>query len=151
MTNGLKGAASSATRDPACRDRMQKERSAPRHRVLKGGQIRFGQSAIDCVIRDLSATGARIKVNSPLWSGLLGVMMAQPHPPRHPAQIIPLRPALTTLATPVFFVRNEPARSTLFRRRAKRSCSMTPFPPCDPFSRSWAHCSGWQGHSCPHS
>ena len=43
------------------------ERSAPRHRVLKGGQIRFGQSAIDCVIRDLSATGARIKINSPLW------------------------------------------------------------------------------------
>lgn len=46
---------------------MQRERSAPRRRVLKAGQIRFGASAVDCVVRNISATGACIAVRSPLW------------------------------------------------------------------------------------
>lgn len=41
-------------------------RSQRRHRVLKGGRIIFygGDSTIDCVIRDLSDTGARLRVES---------------------------------------------------------------------------------------
>jgi hypothetical protein len=46
---------------------MQHERAAPRRRILKAGQILFGPSAIDCVVRNISATGACIVVNSPLW------------------------------------------------------------------------------------
>ena len=46
---------------------MQQERSAQRRRVLKAGQILFGASAIDCVVRNSSATGACILLKSPLW------------------------------------------------------------------------------------
>ena len=46
---------------------MQQERSAQRRRVLKAGQILFGASAIDCVVRNISATGACILLKSPLW------------------------------------------------------------------------------------
>lgn len=46
---------------------MAERRTAHRHRVLKSGQIRFGSSAVDCTIRDISNTGARIIVRSPLW------------------------------------------------------------------------------------
>ena len=39
-------------------------RSDPRHRVLKGGTLHFnkGYSSLECVVRDLSATGARIQM-----------------------------------------------------------------------------------------
>jgi hypothetical protein len=39
---------------------------APRQRVLKGAQILFGGAAIDCVVRNLSSTGAALDVESPL-------------------------------------------------------------------------------------
>ena len=42
-------------------------RIAPRHRVFKAGSIEFGGSAIACTVRNLSASGALIEVNSPLW------------------------------------------------------------------------------------
>ena len=37
-----------------------------RQRVLKGGKILFndGHSTIDCIVRDLSETGARLRVES---------------------------------------------------------------------------------------
>lgn len=39
-------------------------RSDQRHRVLKGGTLHFnkGYSSLECVIRDMSATGARIQM-----------------------------------------------------------------------------------------
>jgi hypothetical protein len=39
-------------------------RADQRHRVLKGGTLHFnkGYSSLECVIRDLSATGARIQM-----------------------------------------------------------------------------------------
>jgi PilZ domain len=43
---------------------MVETRSAPRHRVLKAGTIEFGGGAIDCVIRNLSVTGAALEVFS---------------------------------------------------------------------------------------
>ena len=41
-------------------------RIAPRHRVLKGGSIRFGGGSIDCTVRNLSNTGAALEVTSPV-------------------------------------------------------------------------------------
>jgi hypothetical protein len=41
-------------------------RSAPRRRVLKMAKIEFGGIEIDCLVRNLSATGAAIEVTSPL-------------------------------------------------------------------------------------
>ena len=46
---------------------MDEHRRNPRSRVLKAGQIRFGQSAVDCLIRNISATGACLELRSPLW------------------------------------------------------------------------------------
>jgi len=41
-------------------------RVAPRHRVLKAGTIEFGGGAIDCTVRNLSASGAALDVVSPI-------------------------------------------------------------------------------------
>jgi len=45
---------------------MDEHRIAPRHRVLKAGTIEFGGGAIDCTVRNLSASGAALDVASPL-------------------------------------------------------------------------------------
>jgi hypothetical protein len=45
---------------------MTERRAAPRHRVYKRGTIAIGAAGIDCTIRNLSATGARIDVAAPL-------------------------------------------------------------------------------------
>ena len=41
-------------------------RVAPRHRVLKAGTIEFGGGGIDCVVRNISDTGAALEVTSPV-------------------------------------------------------------------------------------
>jgi hypothetical protein len=41
---------------------MVETRIATRHRVLKAGTIKCGSNPIDCVIRDLSITGAALEV-----------------------------------------------------------------------------------------
>jgi PilZ domain len=46
------------------RNHMVETRSAPRHRVLKAGTIEFGGGAIDCVVRNLSTTGAALEISS---------------------------------------------------------------------------------------
>lgn len=46
---------------------MSEARRAPRRRVLKTGSISFGGGAIDCVVRNLSATGAALEITSPLF------------------------------------------------------------------------------------
>jgi hypothetical protein len=43
---------------------MVETRSAPRHRVLKAGTIEFSGGAIDCVVRNLSTTGAALEISS---------------------------------------------------------------------------------------
>jgi hypothetical protein len=45
---------------------LQSNRAAARHRVLKAGTIEFRGGAIDCVVRNLSDTGAALEVASPL-------------------------------------------------------------------------------------
>jgi hypothetical protein len=46
---------------------MGHDRIAPRHRIFKAGTIEFSGGKIDCVIRNISATGAALEVNTPLW------------------------------------------------------------------------------------
>jgi hypothetical protein len=45
---------------------MEQQRVAARQRVLKGGTIEFGGGAIDCTVRNISATGAALDVTSPI-------------------------------------------------------------------------------------
>ena len=45
---------------------MEKRR-APRHRVFKHGTLAFpGGGVIDCTVRNISTTGARVDVDSPV-------------------------------------------------------------------------------------
>jgi hypothetical protein len=46
---------------------MDEQRFTPRHRVLKAGTIEFSGGKIDCLIRNISATGAAIEVKGPIW------------------------------------------------------------------------------------
>jgi len=45
---------------------MIEKRAAPRHKVFKRGTIAFGGGGFDCTVRNLSATGARVEVASPV-------------------------------------------------------------------------------------
>lgn len=46
---------------------MEEQRKSPRHRALKGAAIAFERSAaIDCVVRNLSKTGACLEIVSPI-------------------------------------------------------------------------------------
>jgi hypothetical protein len=45
---------------------LESNRAAPRHRVLKSGSIEFNGGTIDCVVRNVSDTGAALEVASPL-------------------------------------------------------------------------------------
>ena len=56
---------------------MVETRAAPRHRVMKPAKIEFGGYKRDCVIRDISTTGAALEV------------MDQASIPRHFNLIVP--------------------------------------------------------------
>ena len=43
---------------------MAEGRRAPRHIVLKAGTIKFGGRGIDCLVRNLSTSGAALEVSS---------------------------------------------------------------------------------------
>lgn len=45
---------------------MNENRRASRQRILKAGKIEFGLPAIDCIIRNISETGAALEVESPV-------------------------------------------------------------------------------------
>ncbi len=45
---------------------MEEKRESLRTRVLKTGSISFGGAAISCTVRNISATGALLEVESPL-------------------------------------------------------------------------------------
>jgi PilZ domain len=45
---------------------MDEKRSSPRMRVRKAGTIAFGGAAIDCTVRNLTASGALLEVESPV-------------------------------------------------------------------------------------
>lgn len=44
---------------------MIEKRNSPRYRVLKQGAIAFGGGVIDCTVRNMSLSGARIEVDNP--------------------------------------------------------------------------------------
>jgi hypothetical protein len=45
---------------------LDNNRAAPRQRVFKAGSIEFSGSTIDCVVRNISETGAALEVASPV-------------------------------------------------------------------------------------
>ena len=45
---------------------MIEKRAHPRYRVLKRATLAFGGGGIDCTVRNISASGARIDVASPV-------------------------------------------------------------------------------------
>lgn len=45
---------------------MEEQRSSARRRVLKSGNISCGGGAISCIVRNVSATGASLKIESPV-------------------------------------------------------------------------------------
>ena len=46
---------------------MDEHRIAPRRLILKAGTIEFGGGGIDCIVRNLSETGAALEVVTPLF------------------------------------------------------------------------------------
>ena len=47
--------------------KSSEQRNKPRLRTIKGGSIMFGSAAaIDCIIRNMSDTGAALEVESPV-------------------------------------------------------------------------------------
>lgn len=48
-------------------DVVQEKRRARRSRVLKAGTMEFSGTSLPCTVRSLSASGAAIEVNSPMW------------------------------------------------------------------------------------
>lgn len=46
---------------------MSDHRAAPRNRIFKAGLLEFSGQAIECTVRNLSASGAALEVRSPLW------------------------------------------------------------------------------------
>ena len=66
---GLRRQQPGAERQPNVEETLQvleNKRAAPRQRVLKAGTIEFNGGAIDCVVRNLSQTGAALEVASPV-------------------------------------------------------------------------------------
>ncbi|MGO8911499.1 MAG: PilZ domain-containing protein [Bradyrhizobium sp.] len=45
---------------------LENNRAAPRQRIFKAGSIEFSGSTIDCVVRNISETGAALEVASPV-------------------------------------------------------------------------------------
>jgi hypothetical protein len=46
---------------------MDHHRIAPRRRVLRASSIEFGGDPIDCIVRNISETGAALEALSPLY------------------------------------------------------------------------------------
>jgi len=46
---------------------MGEQRDATRRRTFKAGTIEFGGGGIDCIVKNLSETGAQLEVVSPLY------------------------------------------------------------------------------------
>jgi hypothetical protein len=46
---------------------VNERRAAPRHRVFKSGKLAFrGGGGIDCMVRNISANGARLEIANPV-------------------------------------------------------------------------------------
>jgi hypothetical protein len=45
---------------------MEEHRRSPRQRILKAGSISFDHAGIDCIVRNVSETGACLEIESPV-------------------------------------------------------------------------------------
>jgi hypothetical protein len=61
---------------------------APRRRVLKAGSITFGGSTIDCIVRNVSETGAALEVVSPLYIPDRFTLVVQTDQLRRPCHVV---------------------------------------------------------------
>jgi hypothetical protein len=67
---------------------MEQHRIAPRQRILKAGTISFGGAAIDCTVRNISATGAAVDVVTPLFIPDRFALFIQTDQFRRPCHIV---------------------------------------------------------------
>jgi hypothetical protein len=67
---------------------MIENRGSPRVRILKGGSIIFGASVVDCVVRNLSETGACLEVASPVGIPADFTLQIKPEPTKHNCHVV---------------------------------------------------------------
>jgi hypothetical protein len=67
---------------------MSRQRIAPRRRILKAGSIEVGGDAIDCIVRNVSETGAALQVLSPLFVPDRFTLVVQTDQLKRPCHII---------------------------------------------------------------
>jgi hypothetical protein len=62
--------------------------AAPRQRILKAGSIEFSGGTIDCVVRNISATGAALEVASPVGIPAAFNLMISGDTVTHPCRVV---------------------------------------------------------------
>ena len=67
---------------------MDHQRMAPRRRILKAGSIECGGGVIDCIVRNLSETGAALEVVSPLYIPDRFTLMVRTDQLKRPCHIV---------------------------------------------------------------
>jgi PilZ domain len=67
---------------------MNEPRNYPRRRALKSGTIGFGTTSVPCIVRNLSATGAALEINTPLWFPDRFTLIVPSDGLRKPCQIV---------------------------------------------------------------
>jgi PilZ domain-containing protein len=67
---------------------MDEPRNYPRRRVLKSGIIGFGTTSVPCIVRNLSATGAALEINTPLCFSDRFTLIVPSDGLRKPCQIV---------------------------------------------------------------
>jgi hypothetical protein len=67
---------------------MDEKRTLARQRVLKAGTIEFGGGAIDCTVRNVSASGASLDVVSPVGIPERFTLVVPPDELRRPCRVV---------------------------------------------------------------
>jgi PilZ domain-containing protein len=67
---------------------LENHRAAQRHRTLKAGTIEFGGGTIDCLVRNISETGAALEVASPLGIPPEFNLLISGNHTKHPCRVV---------------------------------------------------------------
>ena len=67
---------------------LENNRIAPRQRTLKAGTIEFSGGTIDCVVRNISATGAALEVASPVGIPAEFNLFISGNIAKHPCRVV---------------------------------------------------------------
>jgi hypothetical protein len=68
---------------------MTDNRGSPRRRTLKGGSIIFGVAAgIDCIVRNMSETGAALEVGNPIGIPDKFTLLIKPEITKRKCQVV---------------------------------------------------------------